>query len=136
MLSDLTQDCLLKLICETDARTHRTPKHFVRKPTSSACFISRQLLGCAGVLASLLRAWLSCHDHVAVAFAETSLIPERIKVEPVVRRQTRIMLQPRDVEIHPRLDLLGAMLPIQHDLVGEMFEVNIVAIPAPVETEE
>ncbi|PYL10955.1 MAG: hypothetical protein DMF48_09415 [Verrucomicrobia bacterium] len=29
MLSDLTQDCLLKLICETDARTHRTPKHFV-----------------------------------------------------------------------------------------------------------
>ena len=63
-------------------------------------------------------------------------IPERIKVEPVVRRQTRIMLQPRDVALHPRLNLLGAMLPIQHDLVGEMFEVNVIAIPAAVETEE
>src|SRR5947207_9443544 len=110
--------------------------NFVRKPTSSACFISRQLWECAGVLASLLRAWLNCQDHVGVTFAETALTPERIKVEPIVRRQTRIMLQPRDVEIHPRLDLLGAMLPIQHDLVGEMFEVNIVAIPASVETEE
>ena len=28
------------------------------------------------------------------------------------------------------------MLPIQHDLVGEMFEVNVVAIPAAVEAEE
>ena len=46
------------------------------------------------------------------------------------------MLQPRDVALHPRLDLLGAMLPIQHDLVGEMFEVNVVAIPTAVEAEE
>src|SRR5437762_7518254 len=81
--------------------------NFVRKPTTSACFISRQLLECAGVLASLLRAWLNCQDHVGVTFAETALTPERIKVEPIVRRQTRIMLQPRDVEIHPRLDQIG-----------------------------
>src|SRR5882724_4534633 len=67
---------------------------------------------------------------------EPSLIPERIKVEPVVRRQTRIMLQPLDVALHPRLNILGAMLSIQHDLAGEMFEVNVVAIPAAVETEE
>src|SRR4029077_3871026 len=63
-------------------------------------------------------------------------VPERIKVEPVVRRQKRIMLQARDVALHPRLNLLGAMFPIQHDLVGEMFEVNVVAIPASVEAEE
>src|SRR5918996_6017275 len=50
---------------------------------------------------------------------EASLIPERIKVEPVVRRQTRIVLQPRDVALHPRLNLLRALLPIQRDLVGE-----------------
>src|SRR6266487_4724274 len=67
---------------------------------------------------------------------EASLIPERIKVEPVVRRQPRIMLQSLDVALHPRLDLLGAMLPIQHDLAGEMFEVNVVAIIAAVEAEE
>src|ERR1700758_3286332 len=67
---------------------------------------------------------------------ENRLIPERIKVEPVVRRQTRIMLQPRDVTLNPRLNLIRAMLPIQHDLVGEMFEVNVVAVPAAVEAEE
>jgi hypothetical protein len=63
-------------------------------------------------------------------------VPEGIKIEPVVRRETRIMLQPRDVALHPQLDFLGPMLSIQHDLVGEMFEVNIVAISAAVHTEE
>src|SRR4029077_11708936 len=57
--------------------------------------------------------------------ARGSLIPERVKVEPVVRSQTRIILQPREVALHPRLGLLGAMLPIQHDLVSEMFEINV-----------
>jgi hypothetical protein len=46
------------------------------------------------------------------------------------------MLQTRDVALHPGLNLLSAMLSIQHDLVGEMFEVNLVAIPAAVEAEE
>ena len=46
------------------------------------------------------------------------------------------MLQPRAVALHPRLNLLGAMLPIQHDLVSEMFEVNVVAIAAAVQAKE
>ena len=56
---------------------------------------------CAGVLAALLLDLLSYHDRMAATFAETFLIPERIKVEPIVRRDTRIMLQPRDVALHP-----------------------------------
>src|SRR4029453_13443691 len=65
-----------------------------------------------------------------------NLVPERIKIEPVERRETRIMLQPRDVALHPRLDFLGPMLSIQHDLVGEMFEENIVGISAGGQPEE
>ena len=70
------------------------------------------------------------------ACTRQSLIPERVKVEPVVRRETRIMLQPRDVALHPGLNLARAMLPIQNDLVGEMFEVNVVPISAAIQTEE
>ena len=67
---------------------------------------------------------------------EAKLIPERIKVEPVVRRQTRVMLQAREVALCLRLRLLRAMLPIQHDFISEMFEINVVAIPAAIEAEE
>ena len=66
----------------------------------------------------------------------TSLVPERKKVEPVTRRGTRVMLQPRDVTLHPQLNFLCPMLTVQHDLVREMFEVNIIAVPAAVEAKE
>ena len=79
-------------------------------------------------------------DRLIVSIFSTctrpSLIPERIKVEPVVRRQTRVMLQAREVALCPRLRLLRAMLPIQHDFISERFEINVVAIPAAIEAEE
>src|SRR5262245_13574535 len=64
------------------------------------------------------------------------LIPKGIEVKPIVRCTTRIMLQPRHVLLYPGLDLLGAMVAIQKNRVGEMFEMNFVAVPAAVEAEE
>src|SRR4029450_8079031 len=65
-----------------------------------------------------------------------SLGPKRIEVKPVVRRMAREMLQALGVALHPQLDLLRPTIAIQCDLVGKMFEVNFVTLPAPVETEE
>ena len=65
-----------------------------------------------------------------------SLVPKRIEVKPVVRSNARVMLQALGIPLHPQLDLLGATIAIQSDLVGKMFEVNFVTIPAAVETEK
>ena len=46
------------------------------------------------------------------------------------------MLQPLDVALHPMVDLLRAAIAIQNYLVGEMLEVNFVALPAAVETKK
>ena len=82
------------------------------------------------------RASFSCHDQVVLGSLETSSVPKRIKVEPIVRRQACVVLEPRDVAFRPRLDFLGATLAIQCDLVGKMFEVNVVAVSSAVEAEE
>src|SRR6266508_1014138 len=65
-----------------------------------------------------------------------NLVPKRIEVKPVVRRKAREMLQALSVALHPQLDLLGATIASQCDLVGKMFEVNFVTIPAAVEPEK
>src|SRR5438132_2319301 len=62
-----------------------------------------------------------------------SLIPKGIKVKPVVRRKTRVMLQSLSVALHPKLGLLGATMPIQNDHVGKMFEINFVTLPPAIE---
>jgi hypothetical protein len=46
------------------------------------------------------------------------------------------MLQALGVALHPQLDLLSPTIAIQRDLVGKMFKVNFVTIPAAVETEK
>jgi hypothetical protein len=46
------------------------------------------------------------------------------------------MLQALGVSLHPQLDPLSPTIAIQCDLVGKMFEVNFVTIPATVETEK
>jgi hypothetical protein len=46
------------------------------------------------------------------------------------------MLQALGVALHPQLDLLRPTIAIQCDLVGKMFEVNFVMLPAPIETEK
>jgi hypothetical protein len=64
------------------------------------------------------------------------LIPERIKIEPVIRRHSGVVLEPRDIPLHPRLNFLSAMFPVQYDLVGEVFEVNVVTISAALQTKK
>src|SRR5262249_24940390 len=135
MLSGVTQNCLLNFACESDAMTHRTPKHFVRNHMERL-FHFAPAFGVRTCPCVTLASLVELPRPLAVTFAETSLVPERINVEPIARRETRIMLQPRDVALHPRLNLLGTMFPIQYDLVGERFEANVIAVPAAVEAEK
>src|SRR5437660_3257236 len=65
-----------------------------------------------------------------------SLVPKRIEVKPIVRRNASVMLQALGVALHPQLDLLRPTITVQCDLIGKMFEVNFVTIPATVETEK
>src|ERR1051326_2361263 len=46
------------------------------------------------------------------------------------------MLEPRDVALHPGLDLFCAPLPIKANFVGETFEINFVSVAAAVQAEE
>ena len=64
------------------------------------------------------------------------LIPKRVKVKPVVRRKPHVMLQPLDIALRPMLDVAGAVIAIQIYLLGEMLELNLVTVPAAVETEK
>jgi hypothetical protein len=65
-----------------------------------------------------------------------ALAPKPIKIKPVIRRKTCVLLQPRHVPLHPGLDCFSSLLTIQTDVVGEMFEVNFVAVSAAIETEK
>src|SRR6266496_3690198 len=65
-----------------------------------------------------------------------SLVPKRIEVKPIVRRNARVMLQALGVALHPQLDLLSPTIAVQCDRVGKMFEINFVTISAAVETEK
>src|SRR5206468_4715481 len=64
------------------------------------------------------------------------LVPKRVKVKPVIRRKTRIMLESLGVALHPEVGLLGATIPLQNDHVGEVFEINFIAVPATIEPEK
>jgi hypothetical protein len=46
------------------------------------------------------------------------------------------MLESLGVPLHPELGLLGATIPLQNDHVGEMFEINFIAVPATIEPEK
>ena len=46
------------------------------------------------------------------------------------------MLQALGVALHPKLNVSGAMIAIQNDLVSKMFEVNFVAVSAAVQTKK
>ena len=46
------------------------------------------------------------------------------------------MLKSLGVALHPELNVFGAMIAIQSDLVGKMFEVNFVAVSAAVQTKK
>src|ERR1051325_6814347 len=63
-------------------------------------------------------------------------VPEWIKIEPVVRRNPRVMFEPINVALRPLLDLVGALSARQRDFVGKLLEKNFVTVPAAIETEK
>ena len=63
-------------------------------------------------------------------------VPKRVKIKPVIRCKVRVVLQAPGVLLRPESNAFGATIAIQNDLVGKMFEVNLVLIPAAVETEK
>jgi len=46
------------------------------------------------------------------------------------------VLQPLGITLHPMLDVFRAVIAIQDYVIGEMLEVNFVALPAAVEAEK
>src|SRR5205814_7419611 len=64
------------------------------------------------------------------------LIPKRIKVEPVIRRKPRVVLQTIGVALHPTLDLLQAPVAIQDYFISQLLEVNLVTVPPAVNAEK
>ena len=74
--------------------------------------------------------------HNCRSFTRGWFIPERVKVEPVVRRTSRVVLQPIDIALRPLLGFLRAPIAIQSYLVRKLLKENFVAVPAAVETEK
>src|SRR2546421_12886624 len=70
------------------------------------------------------------------AWKPSELIPKRIEVKPVVRRATGVMLQSLGIALRPMLNVFGPAFTIQNDFVGEMLEVNFVAVPAVIDAEK
>src|SRR5438045_3593313 len=65
-----------------------------------------------------------------------SLVPERKKVKPIVRRETGVVLEPSDIALRPLLQIVGTIVPMDGDFLGEFLEVNFVTIAAAIEAEE
>src|SRR5680860_742710 len=62
--------------------------------------------------------------------------PKIIKVEPIVGRQTAVVFQSVGVTLGPLLNLHVSMPSVDRHLIGEQFEMNLVAIPSAVKPEE
>src|SRR5437762_6812492 len=80
--------------------------------------------------------WIGRLSAMTQLLTWQSLVPKRIEVKPVIRRKARVMLQALGVALHPKLNVFGAMIAIQSDLIGKMFEVNFVAVSAAVQTKK
>jgi hypothetical protein len=65
-----------------------------------------------------------------------SLVPEWIKVEPVIRRESRVVLQPISIALRPLLELAGPPVAVQNNFIGEMFEMDFVTIASAIKAEE
>src|ERR1700748_3031245 len=64
------------------------------------------------------------------------LIPEAVKVEPIVWSEPGIMFQSIDITLRPMLNAFGPMLAIQDNFVGEFLEIDFVAVPSTINPEE
>src|SRR5947207_6921576 len=70
------------------------------------------------------------------ALKPSALIPKRIEVKPVVWRATDVVLQPLGIALRPMLNVFGPAFAIQNYFIGEMLEINFVAVPAVIKAEE
>ena len=64
------------------------------------------------------------------------LIPKRIKIKPIVRRNPGVMLETIDITLRPMLDVFGATVAIQDYFLGESLKKNFVAVASMIEAEE
>src|SRR5207253_3333497 len=64
------------------------------------------------------------------------LIPKRVEVKPIVRCKARIMLKALGIAFHPKVNIFGAASAIQDDLVGKLFEVNFIVVPAAIQAKK
>ena len=62
-------------------------------------------------------------------------MPEVIEVEPVVRRQARIVCQPVRKSLQNSGERLGAAVALDDDALRERLEVQVVAIAAAIQAE-
>src|SRR5438874_8927166 len=67
---------------------------------------------------------------------EASLVPEGIKIEPIVRSETRVVLQAANIPLRPLLDFRSSSFAIQRDLVRKMLEVDLIAITTAIKPKE
>jgi hypothetical protein len=64
------------------------------------------------------------------------LIPKRIKIKPIVRCKSGVMLETIDIALRPMLDVFGAVVAIQDYFLGESLKINFVAVASVIETKE
>ena len=64
------------------------------------------------------------------------LIPKRIKIKPIVRRNPGVMLETIDITLRPMLDVFGATVAIQDYFLGESLKNNFVAVASMIEAKE
>src|SRR5256885_14807378 len=68
--------------------------------------------------------WPHSQDGCAT---DVGLIPKPIKVKPIVRCKSRVMLETIDVTLRPMLDVFGAAVAGEDYFLGESLEKNFVA---------
>ena len=65
-----------------------------------------------------------------------SLIPKRIEIKPIIRRQSGVMFQTIDITLRPMLDVLGTAVAIQDYFLGKSFEINFVVVASVIKTKK
>src|SRR5258705_9697144 len=68
--------------------------------------------------------------------ATIGLIPKRIKVKPVVRGKSRVMLETTDITLRPMLDVFGAAVAVQDYFLCESLKKNFVAVASVIQTKK
>src|SRR5215212_8551574 len=70
------------------------------------------------------------------AEVHSSLVPERVKIEPVVRGEMSIMLQPLHIFRDPVANIFSPPVPVQDHFIGQPFEEDVVSITTAIDAEK